>query len=644
MSKRPFHLYFLALALFFAVAAQAAPQALQLHDEHHSAAGYLSLRLDPSSQLTIADVSAPAQAARFVPLAGNLRQGFTRSSAWLKITLARTQSAPGEWWMEVNSAILNEIEVYIPRPEGEFELRRAGDSYPQANKEFRYPSPVFRLTLPVNSETTLYIKIRTVKNMGSGISFWQPQAFSEAAADAQWGYGLYYGICLALILANLVFWGVTRDPLFCMYSVFSLMITLSSGGADGLLAQYVYPGFGGVNDFVIGIAVALTLPTGCFFLARALNMEMHFPRLRKFYVGGGAAVGGLGVLGVLLGFYTAVIPVVQLVILAYMPIPMVVAAWLSYQGERGAKLILVSYLVFFGAVVIRYLRNFGFLQTNFISDHGFQLGSLIYLFLMNVAVGWRYNDLREEKTQAQAALLLTEHEVLLKRRAEEEQKQFIAMVSHEFRTPLAIIGATTERLALLQGAEGSPESVGYTKIQRSVEWLTALLDEYLTEERLELLGHGLIPTPVSPMQLLTDAADKAREISTRHTIAVDTSGLPETFLLDPDLINLAINTLAENAVKHTPQGTLIHLQGASTPQGGIEFLISDNGPGIPEDEIPHIFNKFFRGRQSGRTYGSGLGLYLARNVVKMHGGELTAANRPNGGAEFRLWLPAAKDA
>jgi signal transduction histidine kinase len=97
--------------------------------------------------------------------------------------------------------------------------------------------------------------------------------------------------------------------------------------------------------------------------------------------------------------------------------------------------------------------------------------------------------------------------------------------------------------------------------------------------------------------------------------------------------------LADNAVKYTPPGTEIRLCCRRSALAGIEFLVSDNGPGIPEDELPHLFDKFFRGRNAARHSGTGIGLYLARSVVISHGGSLTARNLPGGGAEFRVWLP-----
>jgi signal transduction histidine kinase len=102
---------------------------------------------------------------------------------------------------------------------------------------------------------------------------------------------------------------------------------------------------------------------------------------------------------------------------------------------------------------------------------------------------------------------------------------------------------------------------------------------------------------------------------------------------------MVLLTLAENAVKHTPAGTCIDLSASRSTDQGLDLIVSDNGPGIPEDELPMIGNKFYRGRAAHTTYGSGLGVYMAKNIIRLHGGTLSVSNRTEGGASFHIHLP-----
>jgi PAS domain S-box-containing protein len=227
-----------------------------------------------------------------------------------------------------------------------------------------------------------------------------------------------------------------------------------------------------------------------------------------------------------------------------------------------------------------------------------------------------------------------------RRRAQEEQKRFVAMVSHEFRTPLATIDGAVQRLAA--SAEDASEVTRrrYAYIQQAADRLTALLDDYLTQDQFGTGERSLHLKYVSPANLLKDALASAAALSGGHRFTLVDADMPGTVLCDQGMMRLALRVLTDNAVKYTPPGSEIRLHCRPADDHGVEFLISDNGQGIPPDELPHVFKKFFRGRRTGQLAGFGVGLHLAHSVVRSHGGTLTVRNLPEGGAEFRVWLPS----
>lgn len=226
-----------------------------------------------------------------------------------------------------------------------------------------------------------------------------------------------------------------------------------------------------------------------------------------------------------------------------------------------------------------------------------------------------------------------------RKKAQEEQGRFVAMVSHEFRTPLVTIDGAIQMLEMdgLEVDEATRKR--YRKIQMAVDRLTALLDDYLNQDRLDTVTHGLHPLPIAPLLLLQDCQSSAQAVSIEHKVVVEGANVPNLVWCDGDMMRLALRVLVDNAVIYTPAGSVVRLQCRSAPGGGIEFVVSDNGSGIPEDELPHIFEKFFRGRRAFEHSGTGLGLYLAASVAEAHGGTLSARNLPQCGAEFTLWLP-----
>jgi two-component system, OmpR family, phosphate regulon sensor histidine kinase PhoR len=244
-----------------------------------------------------------------------------------------------------------------------------------------------------------------------------------------------------------------------------------------------------------------------------------------------------------------------------------------------------------------------------------------------------------DKDNVPHAVVGVSRDITVRRQAQEEQKRFVAMISHEFRTPLATIDGAVQRLQATAASADDATRKRYEKIQQATDRLTALLDDYLTQERIDTAGQGLHLSEASPLALLRDSADSAHALSAGHVITIEASGAPEAIRADTDRLRLALRVLADNAVKYTPPGShiVLYVRQAYT---GIEFEVADNGAGIPDHELPFVFDKFFRGQGASQQTGSGLGLHMARAVAEMHGGTLTACNRPEGGARFLLWLPA----
>ena len=220
---------------------------------------------------------------------------------------------------------------------------------------------------------------------------------------------------------------------------------------------------------------------------------------------------------------------------------------------------------------------------------------------------------------------------------QQQQKKFASMLSHEFRTPLSTIDGAIQRLEMTGAHHDEATRKRYTKIQTAVDRLLAMLDEYLSPERMASIGRKRQPNEVSPQALLENAAEQAR--ARRATIRVQEEGLPQWLRCDPAGMRLVLDILLDNAIKYTDDSGEITLIGKKATEGGIELAVSDQGAGIPADEMGKLFDRGYRGRSAAGVAGSGLGLYMARAVVEVHGGTLTVENFSESGKKFRIWLP-----
>jgi len=222
-------------------------------------------------------------------------------------------------------------------------------------------------------------------------------------------------------------------------------------------------------------------------------------------------------------------------------------------------------------------------------------------------------------------------------RQEQLRRDLVADVAHELRTPVAVLQAGHE--ALLDGVtEPTPDE------------LASLRDEVLRLARMVSDLQGLAAADAAALHLSRrrcDLADLAADAADSLAGQFEAAGImlernlrPAAVLADPRWLHQVITNLLTNALKFTPAGERVTV--AAGPDGAEAVLtVADTGIGIPADELPHIFERFWRGRQAAQTSGSGIGLAVAAELAQAHGGELTAVSHPGLGTRMTLTLPLA---
>ena len=247
--------------------------------------------------------------------------------------------------------------------------------------------------------------------------------------------------------------------------------------------------------------------------------------------------------------------------------------------------------------------------------------------------------LRESQAEVERYRLLLEQSVDDRLEWAAQQKKFASMLSHEFRTPLSTIDGAVQRLEMTGAHHDEGTRKRYRKIQTAVDRMLAMLDEYLSPERMASIGRERQANEVDPAALLESVAEQAR--SRRNAVSVRAEGLPPSMRCDPAGMRLCLEILLDNAIKYTEANSPIELIGKVAMEGGVELLVRDHGAGLPTAELGRVFDKSFRGSNAAGVPGSGLGLYMARSIADVHGGTVTAKNVSESGTEFRIWLPVA---
>ncbi|HEY8665142.1 MAG TPA: ATP-binding protein [Tepidisphaeraceae bacterium] len=239
-------------------------------------------------------------------------------------------------------------------------------------------------------------------------------------------------------------------------------------------------------------------------------------------------------------------------------------------------------------------------------------------------------------------LIIVAHDVTEPRRYEELRKEFVANVSHELRTPLSVIKGFVETLAD-GGANDPAKTQQYLKtILKHTDQLTNLVADLLQLSRLESQPRLMTPEAVDLAATAGRVAEMLGPAATKkqQTLAVETEADVPPIMGNADYLERAVANLLENAIKYTPERGRITIIVRRQPDG-IIVEVSDNGIGIPKEDIPRIFERFYRvdRSRSREMGGTGLGLSIVKHIVQQHAGGIEVTSAPGQGSTFRLKFP-----
>ena len=226
----------------------------------------------------------------------------------------------------------------------------------------------------------------------------------------------------------------------------------------------------------------------------------------------------------------------------------------------------------------------------------------------------------------------------LTRQSEALKTALLASLGHDLRTPLTAIrvAATNVKASWLTEADRIEQS---DLILAEVERLTRLFQNVLEMARIDA---GAIATQsrwAHPSEIIAAARDQVEHTLQGHVLDVHID--PDVPVrVDPRLTATAVAHLLENAAQYAPTGTTVHLT-AEVTEEGLTLRVRDHGPGITPADLPHVFERFYRGTAAkSRASGTGMGLWIARGLLAVEQGQVWAENCPGGGALFTILVPA----
>ncbi len=234
------------------------------------------------------------------------------------------------------------------------------------------------------------------------------------------------------------------------------------------------------------------------------------------------------------------------------------------------------------------------------------------------------------------------HDITRLKELEKIRQDFVANVSHELRTPLTTIKGYAE--TLLEGALKEDVASQFVQvIKRHTDRLTKIVEDLLVLSKIESKEFRLNLEFLSLPELINEVLDLAKDAAVKKNISITKNEISPSLLVeaDRDYIEQVLVNLLDNAIKYTPEGGKVTVSAIEKDQKEIEISVQDNGIGIPQKDLPRIFERFYR-VDKGRSQelgGTGLGLSIVKHIIQVHRGRIWAESQLGKGSTFNFTLP-----
>ncbi|MBK6742379.1 MAG: diguanylate cyclase [Hydrogenophilales bacterium] len=353
---------------------------------------YASYRIDPSRNATIEQITATP----FTPLASPvLNPGYTQSAYWFRI------QPPGDeaWLIEVQSPLLDHVDLFLPDGQGGYRLDAGGDARPFVEREIKHRNPVFRI--PKDITAPVYLRIQSDGPMLMPIQIWRSDGFYGHLNFDEFGHGLYFGMMSIMVAYNLFLFFVVRDQNYLNYVLYIGIFVLSQAALNGYGLQYLWPNSPWMANHAQAFLVGAVIYAGSRFAHDFLDIPINLPSF--IWPIRAMQWAALGIMAfTLVGPYTIAARLANylglILVLVVLPAG-IVCAWRRY---RPAYWFVTAWGLFLIGIFATGLTLAGLIPYQFITANAMQFGAALEVLLLSFALADRISSLRTDKELAQA--------------------------------------------------------------------------------------------------------------------------------------------------------------------------------------------------------------------------------------------------
>ncbi|MBF0441857.1 MAG: response regulator [Oligoflexales bacterium] len=558
--------------------------------------------------------------------------GFSSSAYWLRFGIENTTKENREWFLELGYPLHYEIEFYTLSSDGSINVIKTGNMKSFGERGFKNHNFVFPVSMGIGETKTFYMKSRTSTSIQFPLVFWSSKRFAQEKTTEYGIHFFYYGIVFVMIIYNIVLSFSIRNMVYIYYALYISCFALFQLSFSGLAFQYIWPDYPWLANKSVPFFIGAAFFWLYIFTRSFLETRHIAPKLDYVFL--------ILVILALLTMTSSVLMPYNLSIKMGTYLTLISFPYLAFigiiclsRGYRPAIFYVLAFFAFFTGGILTASRTLSFVPYNFLTVYGVQVGSALEIILLSLALG---DKVRQEQKKKQLEInelnmslseLNTSLEVKVADQTSElrmanirlkeldrQKTNFFQNISHEIRTPLTLIMNPIEALT-----KELPENDNATMALQNAKCLLRLVNQLLYFQKV---SSGKLNLKLSPIRLSTFLKSCAEffipACGERNIRFI--SRIPER--IDPymlgqiDALEKIVFNYLSNALKYSPRGGTIELS-LYLVKERVRITVSDEGPGISDDNKQKLFNVFSQIEDSNKPKeeGTGLGLALVKELT-----------------------------
>lgn len=386
---------------------------------------YMEILEDPTANLNFEAIVKHSETIQFTPPNPESKHfGFTSSAYWVRFQLKNMDAQVGEWLLEFDYPLLDEIELFVVKDNHPLERQTTGDTLPFLKRDLWHHNFLFSVKLFSEEQATIYIRVKSESAMQLGMQLWSQKHYIESSNRATYGLGLYYGIMLVMVIYNLFIFLSIRDRSYLYYVLYISSYAVMQMAMNGLAFQYLWPDFPWWANKAIPVSMCTTMLLAFLFAQSFLNLPHYLPKTNRV-VQLQCVILGILTLG---NFFISYALAIKIAVLfgVSMSITLFYGGLISMsRGSSYARFYVMAWSALLLGVVLNALRATAILPPMFITNYAMQIGSSIEVVLLSLGLANRINILRKEKLHAQVKLLEAREATLLAQKQAHQRLEVI---------------------------------------------------------------------------------------------------------------------------------------------------------------------------------------------------------------------------